>query len=143
MLEPEVLGYMDAGKNYDFSKDIFPLMLRDGKRLCGNVIADYWTDIGNLQQYQQANYDALTGTVRTQRPRNQIGPSIWVGDGCGIDRSATIRGDVHSATVSRSSPGALIEGPARIGSCSIVEAGARMHRTVLWEDVYIGEEVAA
>ena len=59
------------------------------------MISDYWADVGNLQQYQQANYDALTGTVRTQRPRNRIGESIWVGDGCEIDGSATIRGDVQ------------------------------------------------
>ena len=68
VLEPEVFGYMEPGKNYDFSKDIFPLLLRDGKRLGGHVISDYWADVGNLQQYQQANYDALSGAVRTHRP---------------------------------------------------------------------------
>jgi mannose-1-phosphate guanylyltransferase / phosphomannomutase len=140
VLEPEVLGYMEAGKNYDFSKDIFPLLLRDGKRLGGHVISDYWADVGNLQQYQQANYDALTGTVRTLRPRNQIGDTIWVGEGCEIDASATIRGQVEFGDGVTVGPGALIEGPACIGSGSILEAGARVRRSVLWENVYVGDE---
>ena len=43
-------------------------MLRDGKRSCGYVTDDYWTDIGNLQQYQQANYDALAGRRASKSP---------------------------------------------------------------------------
>ena len=39
VLEPEIFAYMEPGKNYDFSKDIFPLLLRDGKRLGGHVIS--------------------------------------------------------------------------------------------------------
>ena len=59
---------MDRGSNYDFSRDLFPAMLRDGKAFGGYVIQDYWTDIGNLEQYQQANYDALEGKVRVTIP---------------------------------------------------------------------------
>jgi mannose-1-phosphate guanylyltransferase / phosphomannomutase len=140
VLEPDVLTYMEAGKNYDFSKDIFPLLLRDGKRLGGHVISEYWADVGNLQQYQQANYDALTGAVRTQRPRNQIDDTVWAGDGCEIDASATIRGQVQFGDGVTVGPGALIEGPACIGSGSILEAGARVRHSVLWENVYVGDE---
>src|ERR1700727_1008003 len=43
VLEPEIFEYMEAGKNYDFSKDIFPFMLRDGKPLYGFVATDYWS----------------------------------------------------------------------------------------------------
>lgn len=140
VLEPEVLDYMEAGKNYDFSKDIFPLLLRDGKRLGGHVISDYWADVGNLQQYQQANYDALSGTVRTQRPPIQLADSVWVGQDCTIDPSATIVGPVEFGNGVRIGPGARIEGPTAIGSGSIVEASARLHRAVLWENVYVGDD---
>ncbi|HTX55994.1 MAG TPA: sugar phosphate nucleotidyltransferase [Candidatus Acidoferrales bacterium] len=140
VLEPEVLEYMEAGKNYDFSKDIFPLLLRDGKRLGGHVIEDYWADVGNLQQYQQANYDALSGSVRTRRPLVQLADTVWAGAGCEIDPSATIRGYVQFGDGVTVGPGALIDGPACVGSGSIVEAGARVGRSVLWENVYVGED---
>ena len=59
VLEPGILDRMQRGRVYDFSKDLFPEMLREGKRLGGWVTDAYWADIGNLEQYQQANYDAL------------------------------------------------------------------------------------
>ena len=96
MLEPEIFEYMEAGKNYDFSQDIFPFMLRDGKPLYGLVATDYWTDIGNLQQYQQANYDALAGAVRVEIPGTQIAPGIWAGREC---RTSTRRRSLHGPLV--------------------------------------------
>ena len=66
VLEPAILERMVRGRNYDFSKDLFPDMLRDGAKLGGYIIDAYWTDIGNLEQYQQANYDALEGKVQAR-----------------------------------------------------------------------------
>jgi len=140
VLEPEVFAYMEAGKNYDFSKDIFPLLLRDGKRLGGHVISDYWADVGNLQQYQQANYDALSGAVRTRRPASQIAETVWVGRDCEIDATVSITGFVQLGNGVTIGPGVVIEGPACIGDGSIVEAGAQIRRSVLWENVYAGED---
>ena len=140
VLEPEILDYMEAGKNYDFSKDLFPRMLREGKRLGGHVISDYWADVGNLQQYQQANYDALSGSVATARPGTEIAPGVWAGADCRIDASATIVGPVRLGDRVTVAAGATIEGPSCIGNGSIVESGAAVRRTVLWEDVYVGAD---
>jgi len=139
VLEPEIFAYMEPGRNYDFSKDIFPLLLRDGRRLGGHVISDYWADVGNLQQYQQANYDALSGAVRTQRPPNQRGETLWTGADCTIDPSASISGYVQLGDGVTIGPGAVIEGPACIGNGSTLEAGATVRRSVLWENVYVGD----
>ena len=68
VLEPAILDRMQRGKVYDFSKDLFPDMLREGAKLGGYVIDAYWTDIGNLEQYQQANYDGVEGKVRIAFP---------------------------------------------------------------------------
>ena len=82
VLEPEVFEYMETGKNYDFSRDIFPLMLRDGRALyAGMSCGGYWSDIGNLQQYMQANYDALRRAVKLEIPGVEVRPGVWVGDG--------------------------------------------------------------
>lgn len=140
VLEPEIFQYMEAGKNYDFSKDIFPLLLRDGKRLGGHVISDYWADVGNLQQYQQANYDALSGAVRTRRPVQKIADDVWIGKDCEIDETAAITGPVQLGDGVTVGPGAVVEGPACVGSGSTVEAGATLRRCVLWENVYIGAD---
>ncbi|HTD38567.1 MAG TPA: nucleotidyltransferase family protein, partial [Candidatus Limnocylindrales bacterium] len=66
VLEPGILHRMQRGKVYDFSQDLFPRLLHDGRPLFGYTTDEYWTDVGNLQQYQQANFDALSGAVRLE-----------------------------------------------------------------------------
>lgn len=46
ILEPEVLGYFEKGEFFDFSKDLFPLLLRKKKPLHGVILPGYWCDIG-------------------------------------------------------------------------------------------------
>jgi mannose-1-phosphate guanylyltransferase/phosphomannomutase len=92
VLEPEVLDYMERGKSYDFSRDIFPRLLHENKLVAGYVATEYWTDIGNLQQYQQANYDALNGKVRVEIAGSQMTPGVWADEGCNIDPQAHLTG---------------------------------------------------
>ena len=54
ILEPSVFDYMEPGRSYDWSQDIFPQMLREEKPLFGYVMSDYWCDVGNLNQYREA-----------------------------------------------------------------------------------------
>lgn len=140
VLRPGILDYMEWGKPYDFSKELFPRMLREGKRLGGYVIEDYWTDVGNLQQYQQANYDALEGEVRLAPYGSEIAPGIWAGSNCQIDPEAELVAPVRLGNGVRIGAGARIEGPAAIGDRSIVAGGAAIERAVIWEDVFIGAE---
>ncbi len=143
VLQPEILERMTRGRVYDWSKDLFPEMLRDGAKLGGYVIDAYWTDIGNLEQYQQANYDALAGKVQPRARRaRRFGPA------CGSARAPAstprrhIEGPVILGRDVRIAAGASISGPTAIGDRAIVERGASICRTVAWEDVYVGEEAS-
>ena len=142
VLEPEILDYMEAGKSYDFSRDLFPQMLRDGKLLSGYVTSDYWTDIGNLQQYQQANYDVLRGHVRLEIPGREVAPGIWQGEDCNISPDARLFGPLVIGKNVSIEAGATIAELTTIGDSTIVAANANLHRSVVWEDVYVGEHAS-
>lgn len=142
VLEPGILDRMQRGRNYDFSKDLFPEMLRDGAKLGGYIIDAYWTDIGNLEQYQQANYDALEGKVRLESLGREIVPGVLAGEDCRIDKTANLRRPIVLGDGVRIGPGVEITGPATIGSHSIIEQGARITRSVLWEDCYVGHDAS-
>src|SRR4029453_17943337 len=58
VLEPEVLTHVPLDGPYDFSKELFPLLLEMGRPIYGHVMEGYWQDIGNLDQYRQANVAA-------------------------------------------------------------------------------------
>jgi len=46
VLNPDVLEFIPEGRQFDFSKDLFPRLLRDGRPLFGKVLDGYWCDIG-------------------------------------------------------------------------------------------------
>jgi len=138
-LEPSIFDYMEAGRSYDFSKDLFPRMLHEGKSLQGFITQDYWTDIGNLQQYQQANIDALNGKVHLQFPGTEKSPGVWIGEGCRIDPAAKIVAPVVLGRNVIVAAEAEIGGNTTIGDSAIVGKYARLHRVVAWEGNYFGE----
>ncbi|MBV8581749.1 MAG: mannose-1-phosphate guanyltransferase, partial [Candidatus Eremiobacteraeota bacterium] len=142
VLEPAILDRMQRGRVYDFSKDLFPDMLREGAKLGGYVIDAYWTDIGNLEQYQQANYDAVSGKVQIAFPGSEIAPGVWAGEGTRIDPAAHVEGPVILGRDVQIAAGATVQGPAVIGARAIVERGGSVCRAVCWEDVYVGEEAS-
>src|ERR671931_2772974 len=98
VLEPEVLRHVPTDRPYDFSKELFPLLLEMGRPIYGYVVDGYWQDIGNLDQFRQANFDALDENVRLNIPGIRLRGNVWVGDGVEID---VVQG---------------VEGPAFVGS---------------------------
>ena len=140
VLRPHVLGGMQKGAVTDFSRDIFPQMLRDGRQLGSYILSGYWTDVGNLQQYQQANYDALTGAVWMRMKGDEIEPRIWVGERCRIHPSAKLVGPIVLGDDVQIGEGVTIEGPSSIGERTIVAERAKISRTVIWEDGYVGAD---
>jgi len=62
VLEPEVLALMEPNRCYDFSLDIFPLVLKQ-KALFGYYSNGYWRDIGTVPSYLKATSDALSSKI--------------------------------------------------------------------------------
>ncbi|MBO8128453.1 MAG: NTP transferase domain-containing protein [Peptococcaceae bacterium] len=138
VLEPEVLKYFATGQFFDFSKDLFPLLLREGAPLFGVVLEGYWCDIGNISQYLQAQYDALAGKVHLSISAKQYAPGVWVGENVSMDRTCTISGPVLIGDNVQIGPRVHIEPFSIIGSGTIVQGGASIKRSVTWDHVYIG-----
>jgi len=139
VLDPLVLSYMEAGKPYDFSRDVFPRLLHEEKLISGYIANEYWTDIGNLQQYQQANYDALSGKVRIDIPGTEVSPGVWLGEGCRIDPQSRIEGPVVLGRNVVVEAGAIVGPDTVLGSATIVARNARVQRTVGWSNSYFGD----
>src|SRR5260221_4383915 len=67
ILEKETLGYIPAARGQksdcDFSKDLFPYMLRAKHPLYGAIESGYWKDVGSLEDYITTTLNALKGRV--------------------------------------------------------------------------------
>ncbi|TEB16114.1 D-glycero-alpha-D-manno-heptose 1-phosphate guanylyltransferase [Pelotomaculum sp. FP] len=142
VLEPEVLDYFAPGEKFDFSKDLFPLLLREKKPLFGLVLPGYWCDVGNLQQYQEAQYDALAGKARIKIPGTEVMPQVWVEEGVSIDPSAKIRGPALIGADCQLGAATRIEPFSILGQGCLVRERASIKRSVLWNNVYVGPGAA-
>lgn len=122
VLEPEVLSHIPVDQKYDFSKELFPLLLEMGRPIYGHVLDGYWQDIGNLDQYRQANFDALDEKVRLEIDGVRLRGNVWIGEGA----------DLHDVEE--------IEGPAFIGNhCRIARDASVGPYTVLSQGVTLRE----
>src|SRR5947199_271261 len=80
VLDPQVLSLIRSDKVVDWSADIFPAMLARKMPLYGHLATGYWCDIGNIQTYYQANWDALAGRVKVEIPGQRREGDVWIGE---------------------------------------------------------------
>lgn len=136
VLEPEVLSYIPAHIQFDFSKDLFPVLLHNQAPLYGYVATGYWSDIGNLEQYRQAHYDVLDKKVTVKLP-GIIQDGIWVERGVSIHPEAIVE---SPAVLGR---GCRVERHAHIGPYTVVGANSFVgresscKRAILWNNVHV------
>ena len=121
VVEPEVLGGIPAGEEYDWAEDVFPKMVEEGRPVYGYVMRGYWEDIGNIGQYLDAQRAVLDGEV----------------GGIGLP-GERLRGGVYAGRGARFEEDAL-EAPVLLGENVRVESGARVGpNSVIAANVSIG-----
>ena len=136
--EPEVLRHIPTDRPYDFSKELFPLLLEMGRPMYGYAMDGYWQDIGNLDQYRQANFDALDERVRLNIGGIRIRGNIWLGEGVDLNDLEQIDGPAYLGNYCRVAPDASI-GPYSVLSTSVtLRERARTSRTIVDASTYIG-----
>jgi len=140
MLDPKIFSYFEKNKQFDFSQELFPMMLKKGDPLFGYVAqSGYWCDVGNLSEYMRANADALLGHVEVEIPATNMGNNIWCEDGVEISDEAQLYGPIYLGHDSKVRPGAIIHGPSVLGRYTIVDERAQVDRSIVWNNSYIGE----
>ena len=73
VLSPAVMEHVPEGKNSDFAKDLFPLLLEKNIPLQGCILPGYWCDIGTPRAYYQSNLDALDGRWQLPQTKSSSG----------------------------------------------------------------------
>ncbi|NLC17297.1 MAG: NDP-sugar synthase [Clostridiales bacterium] len=61
IINPDVLDFIPKDTAFDFARDLFPIILNQGKRIFTHRIDKYWCDIGSIEEYFKANMDMLNG----------------------------------------------------------------------------------
>lgn len=138
VVEPRVLDYVKPDVAFDWSQDVFPMMLRRHEPLFGVVADGYWCDIGTMQSYLQANWDALEGRVDCEIGGRREG-NVWIGEGVEFGLGARIEGPAFIGDEAKIKANAFINGPAVIDRFCVVDDNAKVSNTIVWAGSYIGE----
>ena len=138
VLEPEVLDLIPPEQTYDFSSELFPLMLDKGLPVFGYVTDAYWTDVGNTDAYMQAHRDVLSGTVDVEIPGFELRPKVWVGEDVDIHPTAHIEGPAYIGDNCRIGPGVVIGAHTSIGQNSILGTEASVAQAVVMDGAHVG-----
>lgn len=139
VLEPDILDYFEPDTKFDFSQDLFPMLLEKQDPMYGYVAEGYWCDVGNLAEYMRANGDMLAGKVQTGPLGEQIGEGIWVGEGVEIAPDAQIFAPVYLGNGVKLKQGVIVHGPTVVRDYSVVDRYVHLDRSVVWRNCYIGE----
>ncbi len=136
ILEPEVLDLIPFRQEFDFSKDLFPLMLKNGMPLYGYIAEGYWRDIGNLEEYQIGQLDALMGRVHLKMNQGEL----VIPKSCDIASTAIISGkNIIGENVIIGENTSLLD--CVIGNNVRIGGGCKLSGVTLWDNVKIGDFV--
>ena len=139
VLEPRALDYIPEATFFDFAKDVFPKFLENGERFVGYQGDFYWSDIGTLEAYRQAQYDVLSGRVGVDIPGEKRGEGLWVGEDAQIHPAANIEGHAvvgRDAVVGR---GVTLSGDVTVGTDCWIRPDATIKRSILLPGSMVGD----
>ncbi len=166
ILNPEVLSKIPKTGAFDFSKDLFPLLMRENKPLYAYKENGYWCDIGDLFSYRQCQQDILEGKTAFRLPCLADGiyaegdlpqgeytllPPVFIGEHVTIENGAKIgpntvlcRGS-SVGKLSKVRGSVLLEGARTAENTKLCGAVLAEHAKVeygarLFEDTVVGAE---
>lgn len=141
ILSPETLKLFNKNEVFDFSKDLFPIILKDNKPMYGYITEEYWCDIGDLRAYWQANMDVLDGKVNVHIPGNQIREKVWIGEGTSIEDGAAIQAPCVIGANTKIKSNAVLDSYCVIGDNTLISERSSIKKSVLWKGCIVEKNV--
>ncbi|RIK33807.1 MAG: nucleotidyl transferase [Chloroflexi bacterium] len=141
VLSPEILQEIQTDTPVDFSRDLFPRLLKRGAPLFGYVAEGYWADVGSFEEYHRATADILNRKVNVGVIAPEIRPGIFAEEDVEIEDEAELLAPLYLGRGVRIKRGAVIHGPTVIRAHTIIDDRAHIDGSILWQNTYIGQGV--
>jgi len=93
ILEPEVLDFIPEDQMFDFSKNVFPKLLDNGKPIYGAPISGLWMDIGRPHDLLSATFEVVQRNGKEMKIEDvDVEGKIVIGEGVKLEKGVTIKG---------------------------------------------------
>ena len=141
ILSPDIFNYIERNEIFDFSKDLFPILLKEKKPMFGYITDDYWCDIGDLGAYMQAHSDIMDGSVKVNIPGKEYSKGIWVGNETIIDPGAKLSAPSIIGASCHVRNGTEIGSFSVIGDNNIISGQCGIKKSVIWKNCTVNNDV--
>ena len=138
VLEPEIFKYYEKNQKFDFSNDLFPMLISQNKPIYAHVAEEYWCDIGSIEEYINCHLEILKGETQIEFEGNKIRNGIWIGENCEISPKAIIGSPVFIGSGTKINDGAVVGPYTVLGKNNIISSMANIKRSISFEGCYVG-----
>ena len=138
IIEPEVLALVPEGEKFDFSKQLFPMVLEKGWPMYAKTIDGVWFDVGHPSELIRAQHTLIQQRTSLPFP---LPDGDFVGNSF-TSSSAEILGEVEGSVVSsmsRIESGSTLR-DVLVMSGSKIGMNCKITNSVVGEGVHIGSE---
>lgn len=161
ILEPKTVRLIPPKTSFDFSQNLYPLMLQKKKKLLGKIAEGYWRDVGNIDEYISAHRDILEGNVKLHykaKRTKQKDAVVYMGADVEVGDDVTFEGTVMLGDACRIANGvklsnSIIGKSVRIGhevevsnsiiwGDTLIEPLASIYSSIVTNRVHVGKEVS-
>ncbi len=143
ILEPEILEMIPKDENFDFAKDLFPLLMQNGITLWGYEASGYWRDVGNPDSYKEVHEDVFNKKVKLNNKSFKTikypDGVLYVSDHVELDLSVEIIGEVYLGKEVSVGKNVKLKNSV-IGDKSVIGDQVKLLNSVIWHDVKIEKE---
>jgi len=142
ILNPSAIELIPPKTNFDFSQNLYPLMLSRKMGLYGKIMKGYWKDVGNVDEYQLAHVDFFSSTLDLSlrmKKEETKDATIYKGDNIHINDNVEFSGKVVLGD------DVYLESGVKLHNCVIghrnrIGSGAEFKNSIVWSDCNIGAE---
>ncbi|MGB9728317.1 MAG: sugar phosphate nucleotidyltransferase [Thermoprotei archaeon] len=138
IIEPEVLELIPKGSEFDFSRDLIPLLLKRDYPVYGYIHNGYWKDVGNTEQYRKVHEELLDNLKGIRILSKPFDDKIYIGSECSIDPTAMIIGPVLIGSNVTIKENTVIGPYVVIGDNVIIERGTKIEHSIIWSGSFVG-----
>jgi mannose-1-phosphate guanylyltransferase len=142
---PDIFRHIPEGRKFDFARDLFPLLMSEGKVIRGWLARGNWTDVGSPASLRQAErwkldelpYTSIRGNVSIQGGQI-IGP-VTLGDSVSIGRNSQVIGPAAIGAGTTIGDEVLVGPYTSIGEECRIGPLARIFSSSIYNHVQIGK----
>ena len=134
ILNHSVLEEIEEDSSCDFTKELFPRLLKNGSKLYAYISNDYWHHIKEIEDYKKVQFDILSRRAKKNLP--YVAEGIFTKSNVPNGNFVIIPPVFFGENVQVES-GAVIGPFVIIGEGSLVSKGSKIRESILLKSVYV------